>query len=485
MLRALIAAVALAASALAQVETTPPPPAAPRPVRVPRAIEQILPNGLRVIVIPKHNVPIIAARLMIRTGGAADPGERAGLADMTASLLTKGTTTHSARQIAEGVESLGATIDGGAGWDGSFVATSAMSSKLPEALAYVAEVARHPAFTAKELKRQRTQNLDALQVNLREPRTLRNMVTTRVLFGTTPYGHPLGGTRESLKRITRQDVVAFHRRYYRPANAILVFGGDIEPQAAFELAKKLFGSWPNGGKATFAQPPVAPLQPKARVVVIDMPEAGQAAVAVARFGIRRGDPHYDVSEVTNMVLGGGYSSRLNEEIRIKRGLSYGAGSYFDSRRNDGPFVASALTKNESAVEVAGLLLDELARISREPVPEAEMAARKANLIGTFSRSLETNAALVGRVGELALFGLPLDEVGRYTGAIEHVTVEEVRSFAAGHFGGGLNVVIVGNAKSFGDALTKRFPDAQVIPADQLDLDGAALRRARPRRAEPR
>ncbi len=183
-----------------------------------------------------------------------------------------------------------------------------------------------------------------------------------------------------------------------------------------------------------------------------------------------------------MVLGGGYSSRLNEEIRIKRGLSYGAGSYFDARRDVGPFAASALTKNESAVEVAGLLLDELARVTSERVPDPEMTARKANLIGTFSRSLETNAELVGRVGELALYGLPLDEVGRYTGAIEHVTVEEVRSFATDHFAGGLNVVIVGNAKAFGDALKKRFPDAQVIPADQLDLDGSTLRRAQPRRA---
>src|SRR5258708_12243975 len=164
-----------------------------------------------------------------------------------------------------------------------------------------------------------------------------------------------------------------------------------------------------------------------------MPEAGQAAVAVARFGIRRGDPHDDGSEVTNMVLGGGYSSRLNEEIRIKRGLSYGAGSYFDARRDIGPFAASALTKNESAVEVAGLLLGELARMTSEPVPNAEMTARKANLIGTFSRSLETNAALVGRVGELALYGLPLDEVGRYTTPIHHLPVYQLPSFPPHHF----------------------------------------------------
>ena len=177
MLFALFVALMLAAGAVAQVETTPPLPAAPRATHVPAAAEQVLANGLRVIVIPKHNVPLVSARMIIKTGGASDPDNRAGLADMTASLLIKGTTTRSAQQIAEGVESLGATIDGSAGWDGSFVTTSAMSSKLPQALAYVADVVRHPTFTAKELNRLRTQNLDSLQVGMHEPRTLRSMVT--------------------------------------------------------------------------------------------------------------------------------------------------------------------------------------------------------------------------------------------------------------------------------------------------------------------
>jgi zinc protease len=475
-LLALLAAAMLTAGIQAQVETTPPPPSAPRPVRVPVAAEQVLANGLRVIVIAKHSVPLVTARMIIRTGGAFDPANRAGLADMTVSLLIKGTTTRSAQQIAEGVESLGATIDGSAGWDGSYVTTSAMSSKVPEALAYVADVVRHPTFTTKELNRLRTQNLDTLQVDMHEPRSLRSMVTARVVFDHTSYGHNLGGTPESLVRITHQDVVAFHRRYYRPSNAILVFGGDIEPAAAFALAKRLFGAWPNGGTAKVPMPPAAHISPTGRVVVIDMPEAGQAAVAVARLGIRRADGAYDAAQVTNMVLGGDYSSRLNEEIRIKRGLSYGAGSSFDLRRDVGPFVASALTKNESAVEVAGLLLGELARISSEPVPAAELAVRKASLIGTFGRSLETDAALAGRVGDLALYDLPLSEVNRYTSGIEHVTAGDVQSFAAGHLAGTTNVVIVGNLKAFADALHKRFPDAEVIPADQLDLDGSTWRK---------
>jgi zinc protease len=477
-LRLALVSALIVVHAFAQVETTPPPPAAPRPVGVPQAAETTLANGLRVIVIPKHNVPLVSARLLIRTGAASDPAQRAGLADMTASLLTKGTATRSAQQIAEGIESLGGSLDSGAGWDVSSVSTSVMSSKLSRALGFVADVVRHPRFSTKELDRLRDQSIDALQVDLREPRALRNMVTARVVFGGTPYGHVRGGTVASLKRLTRADVVAFHRDFYHPANAILVIGGDVDGKTAFALAKRWLGDWDNGGRTKFPLPPPAPRQPMGMVYVVDMPDAGQAAVAIARAGIRRNnDWEYHASEVANMVLGGDYSSRLNEEIRIKRGLSYGAYSTFDSRRDAGPFIASALTKNESAAEVASLMLEQLALMAKESVPAAELTARKANLIGTFSRSLETNDALVSRIGDLALYGLPLEEVRHYPGEIEGVSAEKVLAFSAVHFAGGADVIIVGDVKKFGADLKKRFPAARVIPIDKLDLDAPQLQKA--------
>lgn len=477
MKRILLAALLLAARAFAQVETAPPAPAEPRPVGVPQAVEQTLPNGLRVIVIPKHNVPLVVARLIVKTGAASDPKERAGLAELTASLLTKGTLKRSAREIAEGVESLGASIDSGAGWDASYVSTSAMTSRFPQALGFVSDVVRRPRFAPDELKRLREQDLDDLQVAMHEPRALRNMVTARVVFGSTPYGHTVGGTPESLKRITRGDVVTFHRRYYHPANAILVIGGDIDASKAFALAKTWFVEWDNGALSHFPLPTTEPAQPNGNVGVIDMPDAGQAAVAVARAGIARGDAaDYPASEVANMVLGGDYSSRLNQEVRIKRGLSYGAYSGFDARRDRGPFIASALTKNESAPEVASLLLEQLQRMTAEPVGADELKARKANLIGSFSRSLETSGALVARIGDLALYGLPLDEVRAYPREIEAIDAAKVATFAASHFAGGANVIIVGDAKKFADDLKKRFPNATVIPVGELDLNRATLRK---------
>jgi zinc protease len=466
----------LIAALVAQVETTPPPPAAPREPQLPKPAEKTLSNGLRVIVVQKRGVPIVATRLLIETGAEADPPNLAGLADMTASLLTKGTKTRNAVQIARGVEALGAALESAGAWDNSFVSLNVMSSNLPKALGFVSDIVRNPVFANDEIERLRAQNLDALQVAMHQPNALAKFVAARVVFGDTPYGHNLGGTPESLQRIKREDIVAFHRAHYHPNNAILVFGGDITPERAFALAEQNFGSWKNVGRASARPDGLKPVpHQKHRVVVIDMPEAGQAAVLVTRPGLRRVDPSYFIAQVTNSILGGGYSSRLNEEIRIKRGLSYGAGSSFELRREVGPFMASAQTKNESAAEVASLMVEEMNKLGKEPVADVELGPRKAVLIGNFGRSLETSESLVSRVAFLALYGLSLDEITRYISSIQSVTAEQVEQFAAGHFSDS-SIVIVGDAKKFIDALRQRFQDVEVIPINELDLNSPTLRK---------
>jgi zinc protease len=468
----------VALALFAQVETTPPPPAAPREPQLPKPAEKTLANGLRVIVVQKPGVPLVATRLLIKTGAEADPADLPGLADMTASLLTKGTKTRNAVQIARDVDALGASLESGGAWDNSFVSLSVMSSNLSKALPFVSDIVRNPVFKNDEIERLRAQNLDALQVAMHQPRALAGFVAARVVFGGTPYGHNLGGTPESLKRMKRADIVAFHQKYYRPGNAILVFGGDIAPERAFALAEEHFGAWKGGAAATSpAAAKVGGPPTKPRVVVIDMPEAGQAAVLVTRPGLRRVDPAYSIAQVTNSVLGGGYSSRLNEEIRIKRGLSYGAGSNFDLRRDVGPFTATAQTKNESAAEVAHLIFEELNKLGKEPVADVELGPRKATLIGNFGRSLESSASLVNRVAFLALFGLSLDEINRYISGIQSVTAPQVMEFASEHLkSADTSIVIVGDAKKFIEPLKKEFPNVEVIPISELDLNSPTLRK---------
>jgi zinc protease len=398
---------------------------------------------------------------------------------MTANLLTKGTQSRDATKIAQEIESLGGSLDAGARWDASTATVGVMSSKIQQAMEILADVVRHPTFKSEEVERLRQQNLDNFTLALGDPGSIARFVAARVVFGDSPYGHPVSGTAESLTRITAADIAKMHSRYYRPDNAILVIGGDINGKDGIALATKYFGDWQ---KPTTPLPAIsaamdAAAAPKTgRVVVIDKPDAGQAAVFLARTGINRKDPDYFRGIVSNSVLSG-YSGRLNQEIRIKRGLSYGAGSALESRRDVGPFLASAQTKNESGAMVADLLLGEIGRLSSAPPADAELTPRKAVLIGNFSRNLETAGGLVGQVGSLALYGMGLDEINRYINNVQAVNTADIQKFAGTRLDAKTaNIIIVGNAKAFLPELQKKYPNVEVIPVTELDLNTALLRK---------
>ena len=478
-LQALLVLLSLSWAVHAQTpQATPPPPAPPRSGTFPKPVEQTLPNGLRVIVIERHESPLVSAQVVIKNGGEVDPPELAGLADMTASLLTKGTQSRDATKIAEQIESLGGSLDSGARWDSSFATVGVMSDKISPAMEILADVVRRPTFKSEEVERLRQQYLDNLTLALGEPGSIARFVAARVVFGDSPYGHPISGTTESLTRISAADIAKLHGRFYRPDNAILVLGGDISGKDGFALATKYFGDWQKRSTplpSLSAEMKDAPAK-TGRIVVIDKPDAGQAAVYLARTGITRRDPDYFRGIVANSVLSG-YSGRLNQEIRIKRGLSYGAGSTLDTRRDVGPFVATAQTKNESGAQVADLLLGEIGRLSSAPPAEAELTPRKAVLIGNFSRNLETAQGLVSQIASLALYGLSLDEINRYINNVQAIGTADVQKFAGTRLDAKTsNIIIVGNAKLFLPELQKKYTNVEVIPVAELDLNTALLRK---------
>ncbi|CAN5359297.1 pitrilysin family protein [soil metagenome] len=468
-----------ASNIMAQQET-PPPPAAPRSPQIPKPAEKTLANGLRVIVIERTGVPLVAASFVVKNGGEVDPAQLAGVADMTATLLTKGTDKRTAPQIAEAIEALGGALESGARWDASTASVNVMSSRFAPAMEILAEVVRQPTFKEEEIERLRQQYLDDLTVALGQPGAIARFVAQRVVFGDTPYGHPLSGTPQSIAAIRRDDIVRMHQTYYRPDNAMLVIGGDIKAEEAFKLAERLFGDWKKPAAPLPAASAMAKkdanMNSKPRIVVIDKPDSGQAAVMVARPGIRRIDQDYYRGIVANSVLSG-YSGRLNQEIRIKRGLSYGAGSQLDVRRDVGPFVASAQTKNESGAEVASLLAGELGRLAGSPLPDTELVPRKAVVIGGFGRNLETASGLVNQISSLALYGLSRGEINSFINSVQGVTAADVQRFAGHRLDAkGANVIIVGNAKEFLPELKKLYADVEVIPVGELDLNSATLRR---------
>jgi zinc protease len=452
----------------------PPKPGPTVEPILPHPVERTLPNGLRVIVARTGDLPIVTANLSLKTGAALDPEGLAGLASVTAALLPQGTTSRSATDIASQIEALGGSLSAEAGYDSSQITLNGLADTLPQSMSVLADVVRHPTFAEGELDRLKTQKRDELSVTLQDPGAVARLAMARVVFGDGPYGHPATGSPASLNRIDRSAVMRLYQRLYRPDNAVLVITGGIAPETAFALAEQAFGDWarPDGPPPEIGQTKPSP---GGRVVVIDLPGTGQAAVTAGGASIGRRDPAYYGAEVANGVLGGGYSARLNAEIRIKRGLSYGAGSQLAARHGQGLFEASVQTRNESADEVAGLLMGEIRRLGAEPAPAEELAARKASLIGEFGRETETDGGLAGLLTQDALYGIDPGEAGRYADKVEAVDAGEARAAALKLADpDGLNLVVVGDAKLFLGALKKRFAKVEVIEAGTLDLDSPSL-----------
>ncbi len=474
-LAALIAGIIAGPTAAADFPTPPPAPGPAPALHIPTPVRQTLPNGLQVISVRRADLPLVTARLLIRRGGEMDPPKLAGLASLTADLLTKGAAGKTAPQIAADAEALGGSLDAYAGWDQSSVGITVTTPKLDAALALLADVVRRPTFAPGELARARKQAADDLELMLSRPTTLASLASARAVFGDGAYGHPRSGTPASLERITRADVQHLHDTLYRPDNAILVLTGDITPAQALTLAQDRFGDWQ---RPVAALPPVPMASGRSSLptlLVIDQPGGGQAGVVAAHAAPRRNDARFYVGTVANAVLGGSYSARLNEEIRIKRGLSYGANSSFDPRRDGGLWLASAQTKNPSAVQVVQLMQGEFDRLGKTPVPAAELAARKATLVGAYGRSLETTAGLARQIGELAVYGVDLGEVGRYVDAVEAVNPAQIEAYAHAYLGpDGRHVVVVGDAATFGAAMRKAFPRSVQMSKTMLDLDDAGL-----------
>jgi zinc protease len=455
------------------------PPALGEPLQptLPKPAERTLPNGLRVIVARSSDLPLITADLTVKTGAWADPQGLAGAAAMTAGMLTEGTKTRSAQEIASQTEALGATLGSGAGLEASSVTLSVMPDKAPAALAIMADVAQNPAFAAEELERQRQQALDGLQVAYQQPGSLVGLATSPVIYGGTPFGHPSQGSPESLPRLKPDTLSAIHRAYYRPDNAVLVLTGDITPEQGFALAEQAFGAWAKPAGSLPAQPRIQP-SATPRAVAIDLPGTGQASVNVVKPAIPRTDPDYYTGMVASTVLGGGYSARLNQEIRIKRGLSYGARASLSPARTTGSFRASAQTKNESAPQVLDLIKAEMAKLAAEPASADELKARKSVLVGSFGRELATSGGLADILGNLAVYDVPLDEVSLYTRKVEAVEAGDVQAFARRVFDPAqASVIVAGDAKAFSAGLKERLPNLEVVPAAELDLESPSLRKA--------
>jgi zinc protease len=451
-----------------------PPAGPPREGTIPAAVERVLDNGLRVVAFEQRNLPLVAAQLVVRCGGAAAEREdEAGLAALVAALLTQGTLDRGATEVAATADALGARLDASSGYDASVASVSATTPSFPYAFALLDEIVRRPAFAQREVDRVRAKSISDLTLTYANPSALARLVAQRVAYGAAPYGHPVAGTATTLATLERERVAWFHERFYRPDDAALIIGGDLSVDEAFALAERELGDWRAPSRPIDPLPDGTIPAPEARIVVIDKPDAGRTAIVAGRVAIARASTDYYAGVVATSVLAG-YSGRLNQEIRVKRGLSYGAHASLGARRMPGLFTGSTLVDHARAAEATAVTLAAIRSLAETPATDDDLVTRKATVTGGFFRSIETVDGVAGALAEHVLYEVPLEELHVYARRIEAVDAAAVRAFAARWLIPEDFVVLVGEAEKFVPALVDAYGPVRVVPLAALDLGSPTL-----------
>jgi len=455
----------------------PPRPLPARAVDFPPYEIRTLPNGLQVLVVLHHEQPAVSFRLIIKAGSAQEPSDHPGVSSFVASLLTLGTTTRSAGDIASLIDSAGGFIGAGAGNELSFVNGAVIKDRTDEALALAADLVRNPAFAPEEIERHRRQTLSAMQVGYDDPDYIAGAVFERLIFGNHPYGRPGDGTPTSVSRITRDDLVAFHHTWFVPNNALLAIVGDLTADEAFAAAERAFGSWAMRDVPETKLP--APPDPARRVIVIDRPGSAQTEIRVGHIAISRTSPDFVPFDLAVRILGGEGANRLFGVLRSERGLTYGASAALKTYKASGQVVAETDTRSEATGESLRLMVDEFWRLQRDAVRARELRGAQDFLAGSFPLTIEAPSAIATQVLAHIFYGLDLKEIETYRDEVEQVTPDDIQRVAKQILHPDrLSIVLVGDASAFVDQLkTLGFEQFERIPISDLDLGSPTLRRS--------
>jgi zinc protease len=445
---------------------TPPPPTAPRPFEFPKPVRKTLSNGLTVYVIEDHRLPLISASLDVLAGAINDEPKKAGVASMTAALLREGTATRSSQEISKLVDNAGGSLTATADEDTTTVAMFFMKSFADLGFELMADITLNPKFDPEEIARQMQQAQSGLALQYSDVAYMANLAAGRAFFGKNPYAYPIEGTPQTLRQITRDDLVTFHRQRFAPSNAFLAIAGDIKPDEAMAKAEKYFGASKTPAPAASAMAP--PPAPARRVLVVDMPKAVQTQISVGQTLLPRNHPDFLAMQVANQVFGGSFNSRLNLKLRANEGLTYGANSMMTPFRESGAWGVKTFTRTEKTADAIGMILDLLKEFRENPASQAEFNEAKQFMIGSFGLSVETASAVAGRVVTSAVYGLGEDYWPTYRQKLEALTLEQVVAAVRRHVQPEKVAIIAsGNAKEFAKSL-EPFGPVTVVPGDQMD-----------------
>jgi zinc protease len=446
---AVVAPLTLLAPAAGRAQENPIKAGPPAALRLPALSHFELGNGLKVVLMENHKVPLVEIEMVVKGGSALDPAGKTGLASMTAGMMEEGAGARNSLEYADAVDFLGASVSAYSSMHSSGVSLFTPLSKLDTAMALFADMVLKPVFPAQELERLRDERLTALTQSHDQPRAIASAAFVEAIYGKNhPYGKTSIGDEASIRGITIGDVKSFHGRIYSPKNATVIIVGDIGSDASRALLETYFGSW-SGSPVEVPDLAAAPQVASREIILVDKPGAAQSEIRIGRVGAARLTPDYFPLLVMNTILGGSFTSRLNQNLRERNGYTYGAGSGFEFRLSAGPFRAAAGVQTDVTDKALVEFMKELDAI-REPVSDEELSRAKNYLALLYPNNFETISDAAGQIAELVAYGLPDETFNTYVGNVLAVTKDDVSAVAKKYVDTEkIAIVVVGDAQKIG------------------------------------
>jgi zinc protease len=420
-----------------------------------------LPNGLKVIVVPRPGVAYLNVQLGMMAGAWTEA--KPGTASLAAQMLTKGTAKHTEKDLADELETYAISLNGNASLDATTVSAGCLREHLPRAMTLLAEVVRTPTFPESEFGKTRKQVLTALAISSKEPATIAERELRKGLFGSHPYSRTPTGESRDVEAATPSDLKEWWTTSARPDSSVLLVAGDVTAKEIRELAEAAFGDWKAGSTDRAVAMPDPPASQSTQIILVDQPSAIQSQIRIGQRAMPMSHPDFAVGRVVSDYFGGSFSSRLNDVIRVQKGLTYGARGGFDPQKFAGAFTISTFSKTESTAEAVRAALGEIERVRTEGPSDLELSDTKANMVGKIALQRETPQQVAGELWRAELYGLPADHVDRTVARAAAANAEECLSFAREWIDPTkLVVVVVGSAEKLKAELEKIAP-VKVVP----------------------
>ena len=401
-------------------------------IHIPPHEKVVFKNGLTVLLLEKHGVPIVNFAALVKTGSAADPPGEEGLASITAQLLRKGTQKRTAQQFAADADFTGGSVEAGAGADFSTASGEFLNKDLARGLDLFSDALMHPVFPQPEVDKLLAQSLDGVRAAKDEPRAVLGTYYDAYLLNGNGYGRPSDGDEISLTMIHRDVIVKFYESYYVPGNIILAVAGDFQAAEMKKNLEDVFGQWPSKPVTPVKIPVIPPVKGR-KLLLVDKPDATQTYFALGNVATAAGDPDRVAIRLVNTIFGGSFTSLLNEALRVESGLTYGVQSAFDLRKAPGPFGIYSFTKNESTVPAIDMALEVLQKLHKQGITAEQLASAKSYIKGQFPPSIETSKQLAQLIAIHEFYGLDDSEINDLEARLDAVTPAIAMQVIQKHF----------------------------------------------------